>query len=137
MWGTEITPPFGMIVGLDRGWNISYRRNLQEGEFEDWLALMDLLSTVTPTTSRDKWTWNLDKNGNFSSKSLATDLDTNGQETNSSLFNAIWTDFYPKRSNSFGGKLDTTLSTQTIKSRGTTCTHCPFAPMLPPLLLRL
>ena len=42
-------------------WNISYRRNLKEKEFEDWLALMNLLSTVNPTTSRDKWTWKLDK----------------------------------------------------------------------------
>lgn len=90
----EIRPPFVVIVGLvipplsslvqlditnnlatvsnswedEHGWNISYRRNLKEEEFEDWLTLTNLLSTVNPT--RDKWTWNVDKNGNFSFYSL-------------------------------------------------------------------
>ena len=75
---------------------IFYRRNLEEKELEDCLALMNLVFIVNPTTSRDKWTWKLDKNGNLSFK-CTMDLDTKDVETNSSLLNAIWTDFYPKK----------------------------------------
>ncbi|KAA0057629.1 retrotransposon protein, putative, unclassified [Cucumis melo var. makuwa] len=98
----KITPPFGMIVGLvmplilfpclynlatnklsivsnfwedNYGWRSLIRRNLEEEELEDCLALMNLVSIINPTSSRDKWSWNLDKNGNFSFK-YTMDLDT-------------------------------------------------------------
>ena len=98
-------------------WNISYRRNLKEEEFEDSLALMNLLAPVNPSHSRDRWIWNLDKNSTFCTKTLTMDLDNNGETTNSSLVNGIWTDFYPKKVKFFLWKLDTTASALMIKSR--------------------
>lgn len=43
------------------GWTISYRRSFKEEEFDDWMALMNLLIDVWPTHTRDKWLCNLHK----------------------------------------------------------------------------
>lgn len=58
---------------------------------------MNLLDGVRLASTRDKWVWNLEKNGLFSTKCLANWFGIEGAAPKPSFFDNIWTDFYPKK----------------------------------------
>lgn len=78
-------------------WTITYRRNFKEDEFEEWMALVFLMEFGWPPG--EKWIWNLDKNGLFSTKSLANNLGLRGLHRTPSLWTWCYMDgFLPKKS---------------------------------------
>lgn len=78
-------------------WNFHPRRNLSDGEMEEWASLSHALSMVNLNESPDLWCWNLEKDGTFSSKSLSLLLSSSRDWICKDLYIAIWKGSYPKK----------------------------------------
>jgi len=65
-------------------------------EIEEWTSL-DALAVVVLDDTNDFWSWNLEKDGAFSSESLSKFLSSAGDHDINDLYLSIWKGNFPKK----------------------------------------
>ncbi|GAU26540.1 hypothetical protein TSUD_361730 [Trifolium subterraneum] len=102
---------FSEVVGEDRGWSFSWRRELFRWEEDLVVRLREILAPAIFSLESDKWVWTLDAEGNFSVNSaynflleefdLDIVLDSEGRE----VLEHIWDSPAPSKVIAFSWQL--------------------------------
>lgn len=81
----------------DRFWDLKLGRNLKDEEATEWAGLGIHLAPIILSQAEDTWKWPLNHSGNFSTKSLISDMGDSTRLLETSLTRGIWKDNYPKK----------------------------------------
>jgi hypothetical protein len=108
-----------------KGWQIGFRRMLDEVEMQDWRDLQTLMNVMSVSTGEDRITWGLTSSKQFTTSSLYRFMTTGG--VSSKMAKCIWGSKIPLKIKIFLWQIfqDRLQTAQQLKSRKWKCdVHC-------------